>query len=553
MAVSMNSGFMRSDYMISDAALPLRMEELEQLEQLDREAKFADILGEIGDATAKETPDAPKNEAMPTNEKPAAISRVETDDNSDVPALGKSELKALARAVAQGKVKLDEIPQEYVTDVLLMVVAMMMLGIPEDEIPVAENTSEDEIKPVQVDIRTAEAFLSKVEENTNITELLQILSETADVEIPEDMMQKSDRRIETVTLDQEISSEKTAAPVANNVVTEDVKAEAENSTVLFEVSEATDQAVTVQSVIAEEVVAESAVMQNVPAPKQQSSDSQQNVDVQAEQQAAAAEKSTSTEQMKFTEEFEQLRRVITEYTVKRPEATEQPVQQSYTAQAMGGETTAKSRVVSKSEELEILKIAAKPTELNLNAAIEGKAEAQNNSQSETDLGADAQQLPMEQMPQSMVPDTPVVFVRSDGTQVEVRPSEIVRQITTNIVEQTTTAEGDTEYSITLTPEDLGSITVKLTKTIDGAMTVSITAENARTQRLIEQHGAAIQESLKQNNIELESWQTVNQSGQQYKAQDYNGSSGNPYYRDDSEDKDDENADDTSFAELISAM
>ncbi len=551
MAVSMNSGFMRSDYMISDAALPLRMEELEQLEQLDREAKFADILGEIGDATAKGSPEAPKNEAMPTDEKPAAISRVATDDDSDVPALGKSELKALARAVAQGKVKLDEIPQEYVTDVLLMVVAMMMLGIPEDEIPVSENAAEGEIKPVQVDIKTAEAFLSKVEENTNITELLQILSETADVEIPEDMMQAPDRRIETVKLEQEISSEKTAAPVVSDAATADVKAEVEEIVTAIEAPEA---------------VTEQAVMQNVPAQEQQSSTAQQNADVQAEQQTASAEKAAPTEQVKFTEEFEQLRKVITEYTVKRHETTEQPVQQSYTAQAMGTENTAKSRVVSKSEELEILKTAAKPAEqLNISAAVEGKAEvqanaqnsSQNNSQSnaqaETDLGADAQQLPMEQMPQTMAPDTPVVFVRNDGTQVEVRPSEIIRQITTNIVEQTTTAEGDTEYSITLTPEDLGSITVKLTKTIDGAMTVSITAENARTQRLIEQHGAAIQESLKQNNIELESWQTVNQSEQQYKAQDYNGSSGNPYYRDDSEDKDDENADDTSFAELISAM
>ena len=551
MAVSMNSGFMRSDYMISDAALPLRMEELEQLEQLDREAKFADILGEIGDATAKEAPEAPKNEAMPTDEKPAAISRAATDENSDVPALGKSELKALARAVAQGKVKLDEIPQEYVTDVLLMVVAMMMLGIPEDEIPVSENAAEGEIKPVQVDIKTAEAFLSKAEENTNITELLQILSETADVEIPEDMMQAPERRIETVKLEQEISSEKTAAPVVSDAATADVKAEVEEIVTVIEAPEA---------------VTEQAVMQNVPAQEQQSSTAQQNADVHAEQQTASAEKAAPTEQVKFTEEFEQLRKVITEYTVKRHETTEQPVQQSYTAQAMGTENTAKSRVVSKSEELEILKTAAKPAEqLNISAAVEGKAEvqanaqnsSQNNSQSnaqaETDLGADAQQLPMEQMPQTMAPDTPVVFVRNDGTQVEVRPSEIIRQITTNIVEQTTTAEGDTEYSITLTPEDLGSITVKLTKTIDGAMTVSITAENARTQRLIEQHGAAIQESLKQNNIELESWQTVNQSEQQYKAQDYNGSSGNPYYRDDSEDKDDENADDTSFAELISAM
>ena len=59
MAVSMNAGFMRSDYMISDAAIPMRMEELEQLEQ---SAKFSEILGEIGDTPVKEVQSAQDTE-----------------------------------------------------------------------------------------------------------------------------------------------------------------------------------------------------------------------------------------------------------------------------------------------------------------------------------------------------------------------------------------------------------------------------------------------------------------------------------------------------------
>ena len=524
MAVSMNSGFMRSDYMISDAALPLRMEELE-IEQLDSEARFSDILGEIGNAPAEKAEITVTEDAGKAPETIAA-EVIKAEPENDTPALNDSELKSLARSVVQGKIKLDEIPEEYVTDVLLMVIAMMMLGVSEDEIPVSELTSNGTAEPVQVDIRTAEDILGKVRENnTDITELLQIVSETAGVEIPEDMKQELGREIAKITPAEELSTAQTQVPVVNNVVTADEMAQAEISPTAVEA-----------------VTAETAA----DAPVQE----QQNIPAQAAEQAVPAE------QTKLTEEFEQLRRLITEYTVKKSEP-EQPAQQSYTAQAMGTENTAKSRVVSKSEELELLKTAVKPAEPELNVPVEGKQEAQpqmnNGSHSETENGADTQQLPMEQMPQSMAADIPVVFVRDDGTQVEVRPTEIVKQITESIVEQTTTSDGDTEYSVTLTPEDLGSITVKLTKTVDGAMTVSITAENARTQRLIEQHGAAIQENLKQSGIELENWQTVNQSEQQYRAQDYNGSSGNPYYRDDSEEQNDDDADDTSFAELISAM
>ena len=534
MAVSMNSGFMRSDYMISDAALPIRMEELD-IEQLEQEAKFSDILGEIGEATVTEAPAAKQEKPALTDDKPEALGMIEEDADAEVPVLGKAELKALAKAVAQGKIKLDEIPEEYVTDVLLMVIAMLMMGVPEDEIPEPEEASKDAAEPVQVDIRTAETFLSKVEENTNISELLQIVSETAGVEIPEDMKQALGRQIEIVTLAQEISSEKVVAPVVSNVTvtdevhTTDVPVALDNTDAQAEVVKASAQSETAELVSEDQQTAQTA-------------------------NATKTANSAQTEQVKLTEEFEQIRKVISEYNVRRTE-TEQPVQQSYTAQAMSTDNAAKNRVVSKSEELEMLKSGTKPTELDLNIAIEGNEQkSESGMQAEADLNNGGQQLPMEQqMSQNIAPEAPVVFVRSDGTEVEVRPAEIIRQITTTVVEQSTTAEGDTEYSITLTPEDLGNITVKLTKTVDGLMTVSITADNARTQRLIEQHGAALQENLRNNGIELENWQTVNQSQQQARAQDYSGSSRNPYYSGDNDSNDDDDAEGTSFAELITAM
>ena len=133
MAVSMNSGFMRSDFMISDAALPMRMEELEQLEQT---TKFAEILGGIGEANTAEASTAPAevtDKAMVDAGTGDADAMPEGMLDAEQPtALSKAELKALARAVVKGEIKLDEIPEELRSDMLLMVIAMMMLGIPEE-------------------------------------------------------------------------------------------------------------------------------------------------------------------------------------------------------------------------------------------------------------------------------------------------------------------------------------------------------------------------------------------------------------------------------------
>ena len=151
-------------------------------------------------------------------------------------------------------------------------------------------------------------------------------------------------------------------------------------------------------------------------------------------------------------------------------------------------------------------------------------------------------------------DTPVAFPRAEGGEIEIRPGELLQQVADKVIEmaEQTTAEGGTEYKVTLTPEDLGTITVKMTKAVDGSVTVSITADNARTQRILEEHSAFIQNNLRNNGIELESWQTVNESQQEPYAEDYNGSSRNPYHRQD-QGNNDENAEDISFAELIASM
>lgn len=150
-------------------------------------------------------------------------------------------------------------------------------------------------------------------------------------------------------------------------------------------------------------------------------------------------------------------------------------------------------------------------------------------------------------------DSPIVFKKEDGSEIEVRPSEILSQ-TAKLVQKAITENDDkTEYSMVLNPEDLGKITVKLTKAADGAVSVTIMAENARTQRIIEQHSDLMQSNLRSDGVNLESWQTVGERQQEHAAQDYNGSSKNPYYRNDNNDSEDNSDGEMSFADLIASM
>ena len=71
-------------------------------------------------------------------------------------------------------------------------------------------------------------------------------------------------------------------------------------------------------------------------------------------------------------------------------------------------------------------------------------------------------------------------------------------------------------------------------------------------KIIEDNGSAIQDTLRQNGVQLENWQTVSESRQEPQAQDYQGSSKNPY-RENENHRQDDDRDGESFAEIIASM
>ncbi len=577
MAVSMNAGFMRSDYMISDAAIPMRMEELEQLEQ---SAKFSEILGEIGDAPAEEAQVMQENtlESSPVSEKENAVTEVTedigtvTESSNEKAVLTKAELKDLARRVVRGELKLSEIPEELKTDVLLMVIAMMLMGIPEEEIPELQDAPDGEISAA---VRAVEPTAEKSDKTPELNELLLKFAKTqqdaeeieASSEIdagmptqPEDIVSTlvgektsviSDEKDSSVSVAKEnVRPGEAEADVTQQVstdteITGDAFADTQsvNSNAAEQVKATTAADEKVQQIKPDTKIApvqhtnntaeNTAVVQN--ASGEHSSNGQQNGTFSKDGSAAAVmtnAKAKTDNSDGINIEFRELRSIVSDVTVKTTEPQSQANAQSTAEVSYMPNDMQRSRLVSKSDELNMLKNAAIPT---------------------ADKNVKELNTPAQSVPQTAISDIPVVFTRSDGTEISVKPAEVLEQVTAGIIEQAeNVTEGRTEYSITLTPEDLGSITVKLTKAADGALTVSIAADNARTQRLLEESGLAIQNSLRQNGIELESWQTVNESQQETRAQDYQGSSKNPYYQ---EENDSENgdADDNSFAELISAM
>lgn len=208
------------------------------------------------------------------------------------------------------------------------------------------------------------------------------------------------------------------------------------------------------------------------------------------------------------------------------EQTAQPVAQTHTQYARRG---ADVKMTSVTEELEMLK----------NAKVKNVQTGEKPTVSpENPLSA----------------DTPILLARENGERVEVRPGEIIEQAAAKLVETAQTMkEQATEYSMVLNPEELGRIVVKLVKAADGAVSVTIAADNARTQRILEQHSAAMQENLRDSGVKLEGWQMVRESEQETYAQDYNGSSKNPYYREENHSHGEQEGEETDFAELIASM
>ncbi len=111
--------------------------------------------------------------------------------------------------------------------------------------------------------------------------------------------------------------------------------------------------------------------------------------------------------------------------------------------------------------------------------------------------------------------------------------------------------GRTEFTMELNPESLGRITVRLVST-EGRVEVNISAENDATRQLLESRAENIGQALRSNGVELERYQVV--SGQEeamLMQESYDGSSRNPYGRNDEEQPQEES--DEDFLEILQQL
>lgn len=477
------SGYTRSDFMISDAAIPQRGEESLQADQSD---KFSQVLSGISGKN-----DSPKD----------AVKIVEKFTGND----GRVDMQKLAKAVADGEVKLEDIPEELLTQELFTeLVQLVEVPDKEDGEPTREAaqeamselaalfTAQQTVQPDNVSDKSAEFS----ELSQPVVEAVQTAPQEQPVQAVQ-TEQPAETQAEAVTEEFPQVVEEEAQPIQ----TEQPKSQkpAENA----------EETAPVQS---------EAIPQQPQAVKTESENTPQQDNSQN-----SAEFSAQTVQKPTAEEPQ--RSDITEFTVRTAEPKPQQTDNAEPQQEepVFTEHPQRSRVVSKSDELEMIKGTA-------------------------DVKSEAAQV----QPQTAQTEAPVVFTRADGGEIQVRPAEVVKQVADRLIERASDLrEGETEYTVTLEPQDLGRITVRMTKTADGAVSVSIAAENSKTLRIIEENGAHIQDSLKQNGVQLENWQTVSESRQDMHAEDYQSSSKNPYQQRETKQEDD--SDDKSFAEIIASM
>ena len=440
MTVSMNTGGgMRSDFMISDAAIPMRMEELDSAKQ-----DFSQYLqGTAEEAKAVEAP-AEQPIEQPTEQEVTA---------EDIPA----------KPIKQSAKELAEISEEAAAELA----ALIMAYSPAEASPeIAEVTTEG---------------------------AMQAVAEIAETEIPQPA--------EATESIPQAAEAPEAIPQPAEIPQADIGGEAEKL-VTAEGEEPVLQALG-EAIPDEEAV--QAVEQKQLSPEhaqalKKAADSGELGTAEATQVRRQPEQQTSFEQS------------------EQQGAPEQNAQQESPRQAFGG------RIKSASDEVEMLKSA--------------KAKAEPvTARAENPLNA----------------ETPIVFTRENGEEISVRPSEVISQAQTRIIDTAKQmTEDETEYSMVLNPEELGRITVKLTKNAEGAVSVTIAAENSRTQQLLEQNSSLMQDNLRSSGVRLENWQTVSESEQEMHAEDYRGSSKNPYYRDDSDNADND-GDGADFAKIMAAM
>ena len=113
--------------------------------------------------------------------------------------------------------------------------------------------------------------------------------------------------------------------------------------------------------------------------------------------------------------------------------------------------------------------------------------------------------------------------------------QLAQAITANLTQD----DGETTFTMSLKPRELGEVDVKIVAA-EGKVTVELTVRTERTAEILTHRMENIQAALKENGVELEKYQVV-YSPEETAAQhqDYNGSSRNPYGRQQEEKKDED--------------
>jgi len=612
MAVSMNANSMRADIMISDAMLPQRIEEIAE----EQAGMFAKLLDDIGSANGDLAVQISETVDKYSDMKAAGEAAIYRDKETGriLPEDPKKLVKMILKGeVRIENVPEELITPEFIRLLMLMSKAEELdedddeksLFDPTDAIAAEQNFQQELSNSMLMELYQIIEKHNERESEDKVT-MLDGISEPIDETrtIPSPLTAENDRAadegvftqiidnlVENVSESTDVVEETTldATVKSNAVMAAESGVANENVAETSAITDITDIAKTVETLGVNATAEVSAITgadetgeisvadmvfgktENIDAGtdraipqeaaangSEQSMESQVTVGASGEQtitdQAAVSQNEQSAETAaqqnipveKFTVKAEktEAKPEVAENAVKTDNDWDQVTVKNVTRNENAGKldktvseepkavTVGHERVKSAAEEFEMLKnakakAAAKPVE----------------EKPEVKTGNTAQPLNA---------DSPIVFKRADGSEIEVRPSTIVNQAAKLIEKAVTENDDKTEYSLVLNPEELGRITVKLTKAADGAVSITIAAENARTQRILEQHSDVMQSNLRSSGVNLESWQTVNERQQETAAQDYNGSSKNPYYRHDS-DRSEENPDGESFADIIASM
>lgn len=123
-------------------------------------------------------------------------------------------------------------------------------------------------------------------------------------------------------------------------------------------------------------------------------------------------------------------------------------------------------------------------------------------------------------------DTVPVKVSDVGTQQETtETADVETQVFQGVKEAV--QQGENKLTLQLTPENLGTVTVELTRGADGALHVVLSAERMQTQGLLEKHMSGLQTLLAGSSQEpVEVQVQRQQEAPAYDNHPYDGSSGN---------------------------